>query len=149
MCMEFTSRDKYFMDLAKITSNRSKDPNTKVGACIVKNKRVVSLGYNGAPRRISDDLVPYSYRDKSLPRRENKYMYILHAEVSAILNSCGRMEDLEESSIYVTTFPCVECTKILIQCGISSIYYLNEYTDSDDAKYLCDLAGVSYFNMES
>lgn len=146
------NRDLYFMELAKVTSIRSKDPNTKVGACISKNKKVLSLGYNGAPRNIPDLLVPLNCRDKTKPLKEQKYPYIIHAEVNAILNYGGSLEDLKGSSIYVTSFPCYECAKIIIQSGIKNVYYLKDYGTTEGieemSKYLFDLANVKYKKVE-
>lgn len=148
---KITERDRYYMSLAEITSSRSKDPRTKVGACLVKNKKVLSLGYNGAPRRIPDSKVPYDSRDTSLPLKEQKYGYIVHSEINSILNYSGSLSDLEGATIYVTVFPCCDCAKALIQVGISKIYYLSEYTGNqescDMSKYLFDLAGVLYIKM--
>lgn len=143
-----SDRDKYFMELAKITANRSKDPRTKVGACIAKDKKVLSLGYNGAPRRINDDRVPYTCRDKNKPLREQKYPYIVHAEINAILNYGGPLSDLQGATVYVNVFPCMDCAKALIQAGISKIIYEEDYSGNqescDMSKYLFDLAGVVY-----
>lgn len=145
--MNITSRDKYFMSLAEMTATRSKDPNTKVGACIANDKKVLSLGWNGGPRSIDDNLIPYECNDKSKPLKEQKYPYVVHAEMNAILNFGGPISDLENSSLYVNVFPCIDCTKNLIQVGIKKIYYKKDYTDSEMAKYLLDLAGVEYYKM--
>lgn len=145
--MDITKRDIYFMDLAELTAKRSKDPRTKVGACISNNKKVLSLGWNGGPRNIDDDLIPYDCNDKSKPLREQKYPYIVHAEINAILNYSGPLSDLEGSSVYVNVFPCVECAKNLIQVGVKEIYYKKDYVDSDMAKFLFTLAGIKYYKM--
>lgn len=143
-----TPRDLYFMKLAEITATRSKDPNTKVGACIANDKKVLSLGWNGAPRQIDDNLVPYECRDRSKPLKDQKYPYIVHAEINAILNYGGKISDLDGASVYVNVFPCCDCTKALIQAGIKEVFYLEDYSDSDMSKYLFDLAGVKYNKME-
>ena len=81
------SWDEYFMHLAEESALRSKDPNTKVGACIVKDNRVLSLGYNGAPRGFDDDLVPLG-RGSNLPLAQRKNTFMCHAELNSILNYC-------------------------------------------------------------
>lgn len=136
------------MKLAELTASRSKDPNTKVGACIANNKRVLSLGWNGGPRNIDDNLIPYDCNDKTKPLKEQKYPYIVHAEMNAILNFGGSISDLEDSSVYVNVFPCTDCAKNLVQIGIKEVYYKRDYSDSDMAKYLFDLAGVKYYKMK-
>ena len=136
------------MKLAELTASRSKDPNTKVGACIANNKRVLSLGWNGGPRNIDDNLIPYDCNDRTKPLKDQKYPYIVHAEMNAILNFGGSISDLEDSSVYVNVFPCTDCAKNLVQIGIKEVYYKRDYLDSDMAKYLFDLAGVKYYKME-
>lgn len=121
---EYISWNEYFMSLAVLSSYRSKDPNTQVGACIVNpySKRVLSLGYNGFPNGCSDDLFPWEKGNEN--EEDNKYAYVVHAELNAILNA---KQDLSETVLYVTHFPCSECAKAIIQSGITEIYYLHEY----------------------
>ena len=109
----YISWDEYFMSMAILSSKRSKDPNTKVGACIVSmDKKVLSVGYNGMPIGIDDKKIPWGREGEEL---DTKYPYVCHAELNAILNSD---RNLHNSRIYVTLFPCNECAKALIQAGI-------------------------------
>lgn len=116
--------EEYFMSLAILSSYRSKDPVMKVGACIVEPETniVLSLGYNGFPRGCSDNDFPWEKgnKDESL----NKFSYVVHAEMNAILNS---RNDLRGSRIYTTLSPCKECMKAIAQTGIKEIIYLNKY----------------------
>jgi dCMP deaminase len=123
--------DEYFMGIALLSAQRSKDPNTQVGACLVnKEKRIVGVGYNGFPRGCSDDTLPW---DREGTYLETKYPYVVHAEVNAVLNSIQR--DLSGCSIYVALFPCNECAKVLIQAGVAEVVYLSDkYADSDQVK---------------
>ena len=146
---KITERDKYFMRLAELTATRSKDPNTKVGACIANNKKVLSLGWNGGPRNIDDNLIPYDCNDKTKPLKEQKYPYIVHAEINSILNYSGPLSDLEGATLYVNVFPCVDCAKNIIQVGIKEIYYERDYIDSDMAKLLFKLAGIKFYKIEN
>lgn len=138
------SWDEYFMAVALLSAGRSKDPNTQVGACVAnKQNRIVGVGYNGFPRGCSDDELPWAREGAFL---DTKYPYVCHAEVNAILNSIAR--DLSECRIYVGLFPCNECTKIIIQAGISELIYLSDkysHTDSVRAsKIMLDKADISY-----
>ena len=102
---DYISWDEYFMGVATLAAMRSKDPNTQVGACIVSNdNKILSIGYNGFPNGCSDDEFPWSREGEPL---DNKYFYITHSELNAILNYRGG--SLEGSKIYVTLFPCNEC----------------------------------------
>lgn len=118
----------HHMLLAFVTSMRSPDPNTQVGACIVdKKNRVMGLGYNGPPRGIPVDSMPWD-REGNDPA-ETKYAYVVHAEANAILN-CGPRK-LEGSTLFVTLYPCSECMKLIISSGIRKVYYLcDKYPDS-------------------
>lgn len=108
----------YFMGLAKLSSLRSKDPNTKVGACIVDDdNKVVSIGYNGFPIGCNDDEFPWIREGEFL---DTKYPYVVHAELNAILNST---RSVKGTTLYVSLFPCNECAKAIIQSGIKKIIY--------------------------
>ena len=139
----YLSWGDYFMVLALLSAKRSKDPNTQVGACIVnENKKIISVGYNGMPIGCSDDAFPWSREGEDL---NTKYPYVVHAELNAILNS---KVDLSNCTIYVTMFPCNECTKAIIQSGIKHMIYLtNKYPDSTAVKAsmkMLDSAGITY-----
>ncbi|MBQ9080872.1 MAG: dCMP deaminase family protein [Clostridia bacterium] len=119
---DYISWDEYFMGVALLAAQRSKDPNTQVGACIVDSQnRILSTGYNGFPHGCSDDDFPWN-RDEALG--ETKYQFVVHAELNAILNSRGKT--LEGARIYVGLFPCNECAKSIIQAGVSEVVYLSD-----------------------
>lgn len=145
------SWDESFMLHAVIASGRSKDPNSQVGACIVgPNKRILSLGYNGAPNQWSDDEFPWD-RNNEDPKN-NKYPYVIHAEMNALLNYKGDNKDLEGSTVYVTLFPCHECAKCLAQAGIKKVVYLSDKykgtEDNDMSKTCLDYCGVEYVPLD-
>ncbi len=145
---DYISWNEYFMGVATLASKRSKDPNTQVGACIVdKDNYIVSVGYNGMPLGCSDDEFPWERQGGTL---DTKYAYVTHAELNAILNS--KTASLEGSTVYVTLFPCNECTKALIQKRIGKIIYLDDkYHDTDTseaARRMLDSAGVKYERYE-
>lgn len=135
--------DEYFMGIATLSAMRSKDPSTQVGACIVStDNRILSVGYNGAPRGLSDDAMNWG-REGNF--KETKYAYVCHAELNAILNYHG---SLNCAKIYVDLFPCNECAKAIIQSGIKEIIYKNDkYKDTDSvivSKKMLDTCGVTY-----
>lgn len=143
----YISWDEYFMGIALLAANRSKDPSTQVGACIVSQDNIIlSTGYNGMPKGCSDDEYPWT-RDSE----ETKYPYVVHAELNAILNSGGR--NLEGSKIYVALFPCNECAKAIIQSGIKEVIYLSDkYADTPAtiaSKRMLTSAGVTFRQLES
>lgn len=134
--------DEYFMGMAKLSALRSKDPNTKVGACIVdKDHKVVSNGYNGMPRGVDETKVSWN-KGEGL---DSKYLYVCHAEFNAILNTRNGSA-LEGCTLYVTLFPCNECAKAIIQTGIKEVVYQSDkYKDQTSfqaSRLLLELAGV-------
>ena len=123
-------------------SVRSKDPSSQVGACIVSpENKILSLGYNGMPIGCDDDAMPWEREGEPL---NTKYMYVCHAELNAILNSAHN--NLKGARVYVTLFPCNECTKAIIQSGIAEVvYYSDKYHDTDSsvaARFMFKKAGV-------
>lgn len=144
--MDYISWDEYFMGVAMLSALRSKDPNTQVGACIVSpDNKILSMGYNGFPIGCSDDEFPWN-REEGETDIDNKYLYTTHSELNAILNYRGG--SLEGCKIYVTLFPCNECAKAIIQCGLKEIIYKDDkyaMTPSVKAsKRMLEAAGVKY-----
>ena len=139
---DYISWDEYFMGVALLAAQRSKDPSTQVGACIVDSeKRILSTGYNGFPHGCSDDDFPWN-RDESLG--ETKYRFVVHAELNAILNASGK--SLAGSTLYVGLFPCNECAKAIIQAGVKEVIYLSDkYNDApsfEASRRMLSAAGV-------
>lgn len=147
---EYLTWDEYFMAIAKLSSLRSKDPNTQVGACIVgDDNRILSIGYNGTPNGYQDDEFPWEREGNPL---ETKYMYVCHAEMNAIINYRGSRKELENAKVYVDLFPCNECAKIIIQSGIKEVVYLSDKYNGTDgniaSKKLFDVCGVKYRQID-
>lgn len=145
---DYIAWDDYFMGVSLLAADRSKDPSTQVGACIVSDdNRILSTGYNGFPQGCSDDDFPWN-RDESAG--ETKYNFVVHAELNAILNAGGK--SLVGSRIFVSLFPCHECAKAIIQAGVKEVVYLSDKysgTDSDNAsKRMLRSAGVKLTKMK-
>ena len=145
----YISWDVYFMGVAFLAAQRSKDPSTQVGACIVsQDNKILSIGYNGLPIGCSDDDFPWEKTDETPDH--SKYFYTTHSELNAILNYRGG--SLEGTKLYVTLFPCNECAKAVIQAGIKEIIYGDDkYADTPGviaSKRMLDAAGVKYHPYE-
>lgn len=144
----YISWDEYFMGIALLSGERSKDPNSQVGACIVSpDNKILSIGYNGFPIGCSDDEISWEREGEFA---DTKYPYVCHSELNAILNYTGAT--LKQSRIYVTLFPCNECAKAIIQSGIKEIIYMDDkYKDTDSVKVskkLLDMSQVKYRQYE-
>jgi dCMP deaminase len=143
----YISWDTYFMGVAYLSSLRSKDDSSQVGACIVNTKnRIVGIGDNGMPIGCEDDQFPWEREGDFL---DTKYPYVVHAEPNAILNATV---PLDHSKIYVTLFPCNECVKLIIQSGIKEIIYLSDKYDGTPsdvaAKRMLVAAKINYRKLE-
>lgn len=141
---DYITWDQYFMGIALLSANRSKDPSTQVGACIVnEDNKILSVGYNGMPTGCDDDLMPW---DRVGDELDTKYPYVCHAELNAILNYNGG--SLKGAKVYVSLFPCNECAKAIIQSGIKEVIYVDDkYKDTDEvraSKKMFDAVGVVY-----
>ena len=145
---DYLSWDEYFMGVAMLSSYRSKDPNTQVGACIVNDhNKIMSVGYNGFPTGCSDDEFPWAREGDAY---DTKYPYVCHAELNAILNNAGA--NLAGCRIYVALVPCNECAKAIIQSGIREVVYLSDkYADTPmtrASKRMFHAAGVKLTKLE-
>lgn len=141
---DYISWDEYFMGVAILSAQRSKDPSTQVGACIVSEEnKIMSVGYNGMPRCCDDDEFPWEREGGEL---DTKYLFVCHAELNAILNYGSG--SLKGARVYVSLFPCNECAKAIIQSGISEIVYMSDKYSNTAAtiasKKMLDSAGVKY-----
>ena len=143
------SWDTLWMLNALHAKNRSKDPGTQVGAVIVKDNHLLSLGYNGAPKGMDDDDMPWGRDGTAL---DTKYIFVCHAELNAILNYRGT-GSMKGARCYVTLFPCNECAKAIIQSGIKEIIYMSDkYADTEStiaSKKMFNMTGVKYRQYES
>lgn len=147
---DYISWDEYFMGIALLSAQRSKDSHTQVGACIVNHEnKILSLGYNGMPTGCCDDDMPWE-RSGENPVN-TKYMYVCHAELNAILNRSSG--SLEGAKLYVTLFPCNECAKAIIQSGIREVIYGDDkYADTAAviaSKMMFKAAGVAIRRYEA
>lgn len=137
------SWDECFMKIAHVISERSQDPSTQAGSVVVSKDNVVAgVGYNGWPRGIESDDLPW---DRDGDFENTKYAYVCHAEENAIYNSNSSTKDCK---IYCTLFPCNECAKTIIQNGIKEVIYESDkYADVPEfkaSKRMLKLANISF-----
>lgn len=143
--------NEYYMNIAIQVSLRSTCMRRKVGAVIVKDNRILSTGYNGAPSGLPNciDHCDRCYRSAhNIPSGQCLDLcFAVHGEQNAILNALKTGEDLKGASIYVNTYPCSTCAKLIIQVGISNIYYVDEY-ENMFTKNMLGEAGVSLVKLD-
>ena len=138
--MDFTFNDKWnyrFMQMAQLIAGWSKDNSTKVGCVIVSpDKAILSMGYNGFPRGINDNVVERW-------QRPIKYEFVVHAEENALLNAGRNGTRLDGGILYATMAPCTRCAGSIIQSGIREIIYLDPDLDRQIPGWR-DSLGISF-----
>ena len=115
-----------YMNIAKIISKHSYCNRKKVGAILVKKNRIISIGYNGTPHGFDN-----TCEIKNKTKKE-----VIHAESNAISKCAKSNENTSNAILYTTLSPCIECAKLIIQCGIKKVYYNEKYEKVDGLKLL-------------
>lgn len=130
--------DKRYMQMASIWAQNSYCQRRQVGALLVKDKMIISDGYNGTPCGFENICEDESFKTKP---------YVLHAEANAITKIARSHNSSEGATLYVTTSPCIECAKLIIQSGIVRVVYANEYHVTDGVDLLVR-AGVEVLKID-
>ncbi len=130
--------DEYFMEIAGIVAKRSTCLRNQVGAVIVKDKRILSTGYNGAPRNLEHCLdIGCLRQEQGIPSGERHELCRgLHAEQNAIIQAAYHGVGIQGATLYCTNHPCIICSKMIINAGINRIVYEEGYADVLAAKML-------------
>ena len=144
------SWDDYLMDITHFVATRSTGLRRHVGAILVREKRILATGYNGAPTGIEHCLEVGCLREQlSIPSGErHELCRALHAEQNAIIQAALHGVSIKDATLYCTTLPCVICSKMLINAGIRKIVYQEGYPD-ELAKEMSSKAGVDLFKIWS
>lgn len=129
--------DKSYLDMARIWASNSYCKRRKVGALIVKDKMIISDGYNGTPAGF----------ENVCEENDVTKAYVLHAEANAITKVAKSGNSSEGATLYVTAAPCIECSKLIIQAGIKRVVYTDEYR-LEDGINLLKRAGVQVERVE-
>lgn len=127
---------KTFLKVAELISYHSKAKNNKVGCVLVKDGKIISIGYNGTPHGFSNIC-----EIKGVTKKE-----VLHAESNCISKCAKSNESSDNSILYVTLSPCIECAKLIIQSGIKEVYFLQKYRDELGLKLL-KKAKIKYYEV--
>ena len=124
--------DEYFMSIALLASKRSPCSRLNVGSVIVKNNRIISMGYNG-----------YIPGAPHISRIENNHeQSIIHSEINAISDCAKRGTSLKDSKIYITHYPCINCFRSIAACEIKEIIYLNDYNNNSIVQELANESNI-------
>lgn len=128
------------MDTAEIFAELSHARRLHVGAIVVKDDRIISIGYNGMPAGWDNNCENYVYNENNEMSLKTK-PEVLHAETNAIAKLARSSESGEGATMFITHAPCIDCAKIIYQSGINSVYYKNQYRDQSGIEFL-QRAGV-------
>jgi len=142
------SWDAYFMDIARLVATRSTCLRRQVGAVIVLNKRILSTGYNGAPKGLAHCLDIGCLREKlKIPSgQRHELCRGIHAEQNAIIQAATSGTDITGALIYTTHFPCSLCIKMILNASIVKVYYLKGYPD-DLSRQLAEESRLEMIQM--
>lgn len=132
------SWDEYFMEIAEVVKKRSTCIRRQVGAIIVKDKQILTTGYNGAPKNLEHcQNIGCKREEMHIPSGErHELCRALHAEQNAIIQAAYNGVSIKDATLYVTTRPCVLCAKMCINAGIKKIIYKGDYPDDLSAQLL-------------
>ncbi|MCU0861372.1 MAG: cytidine/deoxycytidylate deaminase family protein [Methanomassiliicoccales archaeon] len=136
--------DTYFMRMADLVSSRSTCLRRQVGAVLVKEKRVLTTGYNGAPKGLKHCAEVGCVRQQNNIESGTRHELCrgVHAEQNAVIQAAYFGVSIKDATIYTTTYPCVMCTKILVNAGIREVVYKDDYVDPLSREIL-EESGVS------
>ncbi len=130
--------DKHYLEMASVWSKNSYCKRRKVGALIVKDRMIISDGFNGTPSGFENEC-----EDKNNITKQ----YVLHAEANAITKVAKSGNNSKDATLYVTTSPCIECAKLIIQSGIKRVVYSNEY-HKNEGLTLLKRANIELLNFD-
>lgn len=125
--------DEYFISIAFLISSRSPSNRLKVGSVIVKDNRIISAGYNGYPAGTPHVSIV----------RNNHEQNAIHSEQNAVSDAAKRGVSIDNTTIYVTHFPCINCAKTIISSGIKTVKYKEEYKHDNLVDELFKISGVN------
>ena len=132
----------YFIEITKLVAQRSSCLSRQVGAILVKQKRILATGYNGSPSKIENCIEKGGcLREGSVSGQNLNTCMAVHAEMNAILQCAKIGVSCEDATLYVTTKPCANCMKAIIQSGIRKVVYIEDY-DSPLTDKLVELSGI-------
>ena len=119
--------DKAYLKMAQEWAQLSYCKRKQVGALIVKDRMIISDGYNGTPM---------GFENCCEDEEGKTHWYVLHAEANAILKLAASTQSAKGATLYLTLSPCKECSKLILQAGITRLVYINEYSDDDGISFL-------------
>lgn len=137
------------MSVAELTSKLSYAKRLQVGAVIVKGNKILATGYNGMPagwdNNCEDEIYDYKLSDEVYQLKTKPE--VLHAESNAVAKVSASTESSQDSTLFCTHAPCIDCAKLIYQSGINSVYYRNQYRDDRGIKFL-EKSGVNVTQYE-
>jgi len=132
------SWDQYFTKIVKVTSERSSCERLHVGCILVKNNRIISQGYNG--------FLPGCPHTSII--RNNHEQATIHAEQNALSDCAKRGVSCKDSTAYITHYPCIICTRLLLASGIKKIKYIHDYKNDELVQLFTDQCGVEVIQLD-
>ncbi|MPS74321.1 MAG: dCMP deaminase family protein [Chryseobacterium sp.] len=135
--MDYNKFDIAYLKMASEWANLSYCKRKKVGALIVKDRMIISDGYNGTPS---------GFENNCEDEEGKTNWFVLHAEANAILKIAGSTQSSKGATLYITMSPCKECSKLILQSGIEKVVYMTGYSDDSGLEFLKN-AGIEILNI--
>lgn len=135
--MDYNKFDIAYLKMASEWANLSYCKRKKVGALIVKDRMIISDGYNGTPS---------GFENNCEDEEGKTNWFVLHAEANAILKIAGSTQSSKGATLYITMSPCKECSKLILQSGIEKVVYMTNYSDDSGLEFLKN-AGIKILNI--
>lgn len=135
--MNYNKFDIAYLKMASEWANLSYCKRKKVGALIVKDRMIISDGYNGTPS---------GFENNCEDENGKTNWFVLHAEANAILKIASSTQSCKDATLYITMSPCKECSKLILQSGIRKVVYMTGYSDDSGLEFLKN-AGIEILNI--
>lgn len=129
--------NSYFKEIVKLCASRSPCHRLQVGCLIIKDNRIIAQGYNGFLSGCPHESII----------RDNHEMCTIHAEMNALCDCAKRGVQCNNAEVYITHYPCINCMKALLACGIKKIYYINDYNNDELVEYFRKISNIDIIKL--
>jgi len=135
------STEQMYLEMAYVAARQSQDPHRQVGAIIVKGNQILAYGFNGTPT---------GYPNNDCKDLEGKtYPHVVHAEINAIAKAAEHGVSTKGATMYSTTVPCIECAKAILQAGITTVIYSEDYNKCEEGKALLEIMPIAFKQVDA
>jgi len=133
--------EQMYLEMAYVAARQSLDPHRQVGALLVKGNQILAYGFNGTPT---------GYPSNDCKDSDGKtYSHVVHAEINAIAKAAEHGVSTKDATMYSTTVPCIECAKTILQAGITTVIYSEDYNKCEEGKALLEIMPITFKQVDA